>query len=161
MIAALAALESKGLNEVTQIKTENLIIINVNVEDQNGRDRNDAAAHKDNDAAAAEQLMLLQVNQALRRDQKANAAQKELDNALRAAAMAQQEREKSTVMVVVTEIKTQVEVEDITGEKRAFEANVFKQEAIVANRGKQETQTIMSKRFTYFLRACADLMASL
>lgn len=161
MIAALTALESKGLNEVTQIKAENLIIINSNIEDQNGRDRNDAAARKDNDAAAAEQLMLLQVNQALRRDQKANAAQKELDNALRAAAMAQREREKSTVMVVVTEIKTQVEVEDITGEKRAIEANVFKQEAIVANRGKQETQTIMSKRFAYFLRACADLMASL
>lgn len=160
MIAALAALESKGRNEVTHIKAENLIIININVEDQNGRERNDAAAGKDNDAAAAEQLMLLQVNQLLLRDQKANAAQKEIDNVFRAAVMAQRDRERSTVMVVVTEIKTQVAVVDSTGEKRAIEANVFKQEAIVANRGKEETQTVMSKRFTYLLRACADLMAS-
>jgi hypothetical protein len=71
MIAALAALESKGRDEATQIKPENLIIIDVDA---------DNAGRKKDEVAAAQQLMLLQVNEALLRDQQANAAQKELEN---------------------------------------------------------------------------------
>jgi hypothetical protein len=155
MIAALAALESKGREEVTQIKADNLIIIN---DDGNndGQDRagaNNNAARKKEEAAAAQRLVLLQVNEALLRDQQANAAQKELDNVLRAAALSQREQEKSTVIVVVTEIKVETEVEvqvdNDKREKRKIEANVFKQEAIVANRGKPETQTVLGKNSTY------------
>lgn len=150
MIAALAALESKGRDEATQAKTDNLIFIDVNVDvnDQDGRERDDNAADKKDKAVAAQQLMLLQVKQALLREQQAKAAQKELDNVLRAAAMAQREREKSTVMVVVTEIKVKVQVDKDKGEKKEIEADFFNQEAIVANRGKQETQTVMGKNCT-------------
>ena len=136
MIAALAALESKGREQVAQVKADNFIFIDVNVEvnvdGQAGREKDDKAPRKQD--AAAQQLMLLQVNQALLRDQQANAAQRELDNVLRVAAMEQREREKSTVIVVVTEIKVK-------------EADLFKQEALVANRGKQVTQTVMGKHY--------------
>ncbi|KAL1645102.1 hypothetical protein SLS61_008424 [Didymella pomorum] len=131
MIAALAALESRGRDEVAQVKAGNFIFIDVNLEvnvdGQAGTEKDDKAPRKQD--ATAQQLMLRQVNQALLHDQQANAAQRELDNVLRVAAMEQREREKSTIIVVVTEIKA--------------EADLFKQEALVANRGKQETQTVM------------------
>lgn len=175
MIAALSALESKGRDEVTQVKVDNLIVINIDGNDQEGRGRdrnndngrkkngdnngqaragaNDDAARKKEEAAVAQQLMLLQVNEALLRDQQANAAQKELDNVLRAAAVSQREQEKSTVILVVQEVKVSVEVEvqkdNERKEKQKIEAKVFKQEAIVANRGKRETQTVMGKEFIW------------
>lgn len=174
MIAAFAALETKAQKEVTQIKADNVIIINVDVNDRdgggrgddrekNGENKNDQdkdgadaeAARKKEEAAATQQLMLLQVNQALLADQRINAAQKELDNILRAAAVAQREREKSVVILVVQEVKVSVEVEvqvdNERREKRRIDANVFKQEAIVANRGKQKTQTVMGMHTTYLL----------
>lgn len=144
MIAAFAALEAQGLDEATQVKADNLIFIDVDDRDGRGRDNN--AARKKDRTAAAQQLMLLQVNQALIRDQQANAAQKELDNVLRTAALAQREQQKSTVIVVVTEIKVKFLDENDNGGKREIEADLFKQEAIVANRGKQETKTVMSKQ---------------
>lgn len=135
MIAALVALESRGRDEVAQVKAGNFIFIDVNLEvnvdGQAGTEKDDKAPRKQD--ATAQQLMLRQVNQALLHDQQANAAQRELDNVLRVAAMEQREREKSTIIVVVTEIKA--------------EADLFKQEALVANRGKQETQTVMGKHY--------------
>jgi hypothetical protein len=153
MIAALAALESKGRDEATQIKPENLIIIDVDA---------DNAGRKKDEVAAAQQLMLLQVNEALLRDQQANAAQKELENVLRAAALAQREQKKSTVIVVVTTIEVNIELQDNDkNEKKKLGAEVFKQEAIVANRGRQETQTVMGKDFTVTWLTLTDCMTSL
>lgn len=151
MIVPPAALESKGREEVARIKADNFINIDVDTNARDGGGGDDEAARNKEEAAALQQLMLLQVNQALLRDQQANAAQKELDNVLRAAALAQREQEKSTVIVVVTTVEVvldiEVQVDNDKKEKRKIATEVFKQEAVVANRGKQETQTVMGKNF--------------
>jgi hypothetical protein len=167
MISALAAVESRAQREVLQINADNLIIINIDVNndendrgrgDDKARDRQDgsgqdrgeddsAAARKAEKDAATQQLMLKQVNQALIADQRDNAAKNEMDNVLRAVAATQERSDKSTVILVVQEVKINIEVEVQVDNKRRdktkIDASVFKQEAIVANRGKQETETVM------------------
>ncbi|KAF2624887.1 hypothetical protein BU25DRAFT_128073 [Macroventuria anomochaeta] len=166
MISALATLESRAQEEVVQINADNFIIVNIDVNNKDNRDRNEdrakdgkednaqdnknadanAAREKEEDAAA-QQLMLQQVNRALLADQQANAAKNEVDNVLRAMALAQKEPHKSTVLLVVQEIKISIEIEvqvdDEKKEKRKIDTSVFKQEAIVANPGQADTETVM------------------
>ncbi|KAJ4346259.1 hypothetical protein N0V95_005575 [Ascochyta clinopodiicola] len=169
MVSALAALESKAYQEVVQINAENIIVVNIDIDNgkgedekareddraqgagegnarDKGKDDTDAARGNEKDAAA-QQLMLEQVNQALVIDQRANAANKQTDNVLRAMALTQKEPEKSTVILVVKQINISIEIEvkvdNKKTEKKKVDASLYKQEAIVANRGKQETQTIM------------------
>ncbi|KAJ4325233.1 hypothetical protein N0V94_000755 [Neodidymelliopsis sp. IMI 364377] len=153
MAAALAALEAKAQQEVIQIKVDNLIIIDANIDngDDGKGDRKDEesaeVARKDEEAAATQQLMLQQANQALAVEQQANAQQNEMDNVFRMTALAQKEPDKSTVLLVVQEIRITIEVDvnvdDEKKEKRKVEAAMYKQEAIVANRGKRQTETVM------------------
>lgn len=167
LISALAAVESRAQREVHQVNADNLIIVNIDVnndksdrgrgddkardkQDSNGQDRGEddsAAAGKAEQDAATQQLMLEQVNQALIADQRDNAAESEMNNVLRAVAATQKRSDKSTVFLVVQEVKINIDVEvqvnNKRTEKRKIDTSVFKQEAIVANRGKQETETVM------------------
>jgi hypothetical protein len=161
MAAALAALEAKAQQEVIQIKVDNLIIIDANIDngDDGKDDRKDKesaeAAREDEEAAATQQLMLQQVNQALAVDQQANAPENEMDNVLRMTALAQKEPDKSTVLLVVQEIRITIEVnvnvDDEKEEKRKVEAAMYKQEAVVANRGKRQTETVMGEPILFHI----------
>jgi hypothetical protein len=134
MISALATLGAKGLGEVPQVRAENFVFIDVG--DNNERDNARAAVRELKGDRPAQELVLQQVNQALLDDQRKNAAEVELDNVLREAALAQKEPEITVVVLFVQEIKVFVKNAD---------AKLFKQEALVANRGKRETKTVMGK----------------
>jgi hypothetical protein len=134
MISALATLGAKGLGEVPQVRAENFVFIDVG--DNNERDNARAAVRELKGDRPAQELVLQQVNQALLDDQRKNAAEVELDNVLREAALAQKEPEITVVVLFVQEIKVIVKNAD---------AKLFKQEALVANRGKRETKTVMGK----------------
>ena len=159
LVPTLAALESQAQEKIVQIKADNCIIVII---DTNGRDPEDKSAednnaqgtsNKNSDSArgkeedvSTQQLILRTINQALLADQEANAAGNEMDNVLRAMVLTQKEPEKSAVILIVQEVKTSVEIEvqvDDNKERRRVDASVFIQEAIVANRGKQETETVM------------------
>lgn len=114
---------------------------------------------------AAKRLMLQQVNHALAIDQQVNAATNERDNVLRAMALLQKEPDKSTVVLVVREIIISIELE-VEGdnkerERKKVDARMYKQEAIVANRGKQETQTVMGTQYTPLIFVSTDRERSL
>ena len=132
MISALATLGTKGLGEVPQVRAENFVFIDVG--DNNERDNGRAAVRELKGDRAAQELVLQQVNQALLADQLKNAAEAELDNVLREAALAQKEPEITVVVLIVQEINIIV---------KDAKAKLFKQEALVANRGKRETKTVM------------------
>ncbi|KAF2997996.1 hypothetical protein E8E13_007024 [Curvularia kusanoi] len=139
MVSALAALENKGLGEVPQVKAENFVF---GVD--NGREV-EALRDLKGDVAAQE-LVLQQVNRALLADQRENAAEKELDNVLRAIALAKEEPEKSTVLQVINVVIVRRDAAvQVNGreERRKLDAELFKQEALVANRGKRETKTVI------------------
>jgi hypothetical protein len=168
LISYLATLGSKAQQETVQINAETLIMISIDTnKDRDSKAKDDLraedgdkintkdkgeenveAARNNGEEAAAQQVMLQQVNQALAIDQQANALTNEMDNVFRMAAFAQKDPEKSTVVVMVQEIKISIEivvqVDDEKEEKRKVDASVYKQEAMVANRGKQETETVMS-----------------
>ena len=132
MISALATLGTKGLGEVPQVRAETFVFIDVG--DNNVRDNGRAAVRELKGDRAAQELVLQQINQALLADQRKNAAEAELDDVLREAALAQKEPEITIVVLIVQEIK--VVIKDV-------DAKLFKQEALVANRGKRETKTVM------------------
>jgi hypothetical protein len=134
MISALATLGAKGLGEVPQVRAENFVFIDVG--DNNEKNNARAAVRELKGDRPAQELVLQQVNQALLDDQRKNAAEVELDNVLREAALAQKEPEITVVVLFVQEIKVIVKNAD---------AKLFKQEALVANRGKRETKTVMGK----------------
>lgn len=152
IVSALAAVESEAKKEVVQVNIENLNIFNI---DRDGKEKsvqdkaknNARAAPKAEEDAAVQALMLEKVNEALVIDQQANAANNEVDNVLRAMAMSQKEQDKSTVILVVTKIEIKVEVnidlDDDKNGKKKVDASMFMQEAVVANRGKAETETVM------------------
>lgn len=165
MIAALTALESRAQGEIVQTKIDSSLVVNININDRDSKDRDEEggregkaedkdkaiadAARKEAEDAVARQALLQGVNQALLVEQKANAAANEMDNVLRAMALAQKEPDRSTVILVVQEVKVSVELEVQVDkerkETRKVDASVFKQEVVVANRGKQETRTVMGK----------------
>jgi hypothetical protein len=132
MIPALATLGTKGLGEIRQVRAENFVFIDVG--DNNERAKGKAAVRELKGDRAAQELVLQQVNQALLADQRKNAAEAELDDVLREAALAQKEPEITVVVLIVQEIRVIVNNVD---------AKLFKQEALVANRGKRETKTVM------------------
>ena len=132
MISALATLGAKGAEEIPQVRAENFVFIDVG--DNNERDNGRAAVRELKGDRAAQELALQQVNQALLDDQRKNAAEAELDDVLREVALAQKEPEITVVVLIVQEIN--IIVKDV-------DAKLFKQEALVANRGKRETKTVM------------------
>ena len=132
MISDLATLGAKGAEEIPQVRAENFVFIDVG--DNNERDNGRAAVRELKGDRAAQELALQQVNQALLDDQRKNAAEAELDDVLREVALAQKEPEITVVVLIVQEIN--IIVKDV-------DAKLFKQEALVANRGKRETKTVM------------------
>lgn len=170
MIAALAALEARAQGEPAHTLTDksSFVTISANGRDDDNREDNRAkegekaaadAVRKKAEDEVAKQLLLQGVNQALLSDQKDNAAANEMDNVLRAVTIAQREPEKSTVILVVQEVKVSIELEiqvdDTRKETKKLNVSVFKQEVVVANRGKQETETVLSKHA--HLITCSDL----
>ncbi|KAJ4991782.1 hypothetical protein SVAN01_02632 [Stagonosporopsis vannaccii] len=160
MTTVLTALESRVQGEVTQMRTDSSVLVNIDVKDggqetiegelvtnQREEKATVGADRKKLEGVVAEQLLLQGVDQALLADHKANAVANEMDNVLRAVALAQKEPEKTTVILVVQEVKVSIELEVQTEDKRQesrnVDASVFKQEVIVANRGKQETETVL------------------
>lgn len=162
LVSALTALQSKAEGTTVQINANNLIVINMDNSGRNddrardgevgdGQDKSGSSADAETDATQ-QRLIIQQANQALLIDQQVNAANNEIDNVLRAMAATQKEPDKSTVILVVQEIKINIEVEvqsdENEGEKGQIDTTVYKQEIVVANRGKQETETVMGKSFT-------------
>jgi hypothetical protein len=86
-----------------------------------------------------QQQVVQQVNQVLVVDQVNNGFNNDLNNLFRKSNFQNQFQQVSTVMLVVQEI--QVAVDD--GRGNQFQQNIFAQSAVVANRGAQQTQTIM------------------
>jgi len=80
-----------------------------------------------------------QVNEVLIVDQVNNGFNKDLDNLFRKSNFQNQFQQVTTVMIVVQEI--QISVADAFGNK--FEQQVFAQSIQIANRGAQQTQSIM------------------
>jgi hypothetical protein len=103
--------------QVIQIQQQNLQIID------NGRQRQ----------------VVQQVNQVLVVDQVNNGFNNNLNNLFRKSNFQNQFQDVSTVMLVVQEI--QVSVDD--GRGNQVQQSIFAQNAVVANRGRQQTQTVM------------------
>lgn len=106
----------------------------------------DAAQKKEKYADERKQV-LQKVNQALLKDQKDKAAEIELDNVLRAAALAQEKPDKSVVVLIVQEIIISIDIGQKENDK--INTSVFKQGLVVANRGKQVTETVMGKHVSH------------
>lgn len=150
-IADLTILGSKAVAEVAQVELENFIVINLDDDDKDKAQKEDAIGA---DVARKNEEVIQQVNRGLLMVQKDNAAEIELDNVLRAVALAQEEPDKSIVVLVVTEIVISVKL-DLQAEKDKKEngetvTSVFKQGVVVANRGKQVTETVMGKHASRF-----------
>lgn len=150
-ISDLTILGSKAVAEVAQVKLENFIVINLDDDDKDKAQKEDAIGA---DVARKNEEVIQQVNRGLLMVQKDNAAEIELDNVLRAVALAQEEPDKSIVVLVVTEIVISVKL-DLQAEKDKKEngetvTSVFKQGVVVANRGKQVTETVMGKHASRF-----------
>ncbi|KAH7071662.1 hypothetical protein FB567DRAFT_538590 [Paraphoma chrysanthemicola] len=103
--------------QVIQIREENLQIID------NGR----------------QQAVVQQVNEVLIVDQVNNGFNNDLNNLFRKSNFQNQRQEESSVLLVVQEI--QVAIDD--GRGNQFQQQVFAQSAVVANRGRDRTQTVM------------------
>lgn len=125
------------MGKIAQVNVENIIFINVDLNDDDKTGGANEAARKKAEDADVQKLILQDVNHALLVDQPANAAEAELDNVLRVMALGQKDADKSTVVLIVQEIRVVAE--------KDVDHRFFKQEAVVANRGKPETKTVMGK----------------
>ncbi|KAF2034097.1 hypothetical protein EK21DRAFT_85890 [Setomelanomma holmii] len=103
--------------QVIQIQEQNLQIVD------NGR----------------QQQVVQQVNEVLIVDQVNNGFNNDLNNLFRKSNMQNRNQKVSTVMLVVQEI--QIAIDDGRGNK--FQQQVFAQSAVIANRGRRVTQTVM------------------
>jgi hypothetical protein len=103
--------------QVLQIQQQNLQIID------NGR----------------EQVVVQQVQEVLIVDQVNNGFNNDLNNLFRKSNMQNKNRDVSTVMLVVQEI--QISIDD--GRGNQFQQSIFAQSAVVANRGRDQSQTVM------------------
>ncbi|RAR11984.1 hypothetical protein DDE82_000324 [Stemphylium lycopersici] len=86
-----------------------------------------------------QQQIVQQVQEVLIVDQVNNGFNNDLNNLFRKSNFQNQFREVSTVMLVVQEIQTVV----VDGRGNRVDQSIFAQQAIVANRGARETQTVM------------------
>lgn len=87
-----------------------------------------------------QQAVVQQVQEVLVVNQQQNGFNNDLNNLFRKSNARRNNNDQSTVMLVVQEI--QVAVDD--GQGNLFQQNVFAQSAVVANRGRRATQTVMS-----------------
>jgi hypothetical protein len=86
-----------------------------------------------------QQQVVQQVQEVLIVDQVNNGFNNDLNNLFRKSNFQNQFQDVSTVMLVVQEV--QIAIDD--GQGNQFQQNIFAQSAVVANRGAQQTQTVM------------------
>lgn len=86
-----------------------------------------------------QQLIVAQAQEVLIVDQQQNGFNNDLNNLFRKSSSRNNFKDVSTVMLVVQEI--QIAIDD--GRGNQVQQNIFAQSAVVANRGRDETRTVM------------------